>query len=258
MKKNFPPIRRHDQKGDANPCLITCLVVAIVGVVVVAILGVLIAFQGAKWLTDGFEAMSITLVDGSSLSVEEKEQTQKVIEANFEDFRGSDGKVTWDDWKPVFERFQGMMLGEPNAALRLMILASSYEIKLDASGLSDEEKQAFAFEMQRLYHGVDTGMVPAEKANSALDNVFNNADNEFYNLKETTSDEDLRQLTQEAKEVSDEAGVPNEMFEVDLSDRYDRFFKFLLLGEGDAPGGSDSEEEEQETESGAEDPVLPE
>ena len=88
---------------------------------------------------------------------------------------------------------------------------------LDPSGLTDEEKEAGRRTLQRCVRGVWEDRIPREKLEELGQSFNNSKDEDDFILKESLTDEELKELLESAREVADEAEIPDEPFQIDLA-----------------------------------------
>jgi len=88
------------------------------------------------------------------------------------------------------------------------------------SGLTHEEKEEARLTTQRIARGAFEERIPKQDIQRALRPVSEtNAEGEWQ-LKESVTDQELRDSLAQCRRIADEAGVPEEPFEVDLGKEF--------------------------------------
>jgi hypothetical protein len=102
-----------------------------------------------------------------------------------------------------------------------MFLVSAIEAKyFDQSGLSDEEKTAGHVTLNRFMQAVVNDKVPQATMDQVMEHIADRkpGGDDQWELKESVTDDQLRELLADAKAAADAAEIPAEIPEVDPSE----------------------------------------
>jgi hypothetical protein len=209
-----PPLPPEPRRNWIPACLLGCLVASLVTLVLCAGVAWYVV-SNVKTLATKFAREAIVgAVQQSELDDEEKQAIIAQVDRVVEQYQA--GHITLEDLGRIMEELA-------ESPLMGAIMIRSIETKyLAPSGLSDEEKAAARLTLGRVLRGVYEERIAPDDLNAALDYVTVSTPDGQRELKSVVSDEDLRGLLAECKRLADEAEVPDEPYEVRISEEFRR------------------------------------
>jgi hypothetical protein len=206
----YPPYPEPTRSNWVPACLVGCRLMFIVSVLLCA--GTAwYAFSHAKRIASDFaRQMIVNVVQESDLEAEEKEAIIAQVNRVVEQYQS--GKITTEDLGRIMEELA-------ESPLMGAILIKSVEAKyIDPSGLGEEEKVDARVTLQRVLRGLYEEQLDADDLQTAMDYVSYETPDGQRQLKDRVSDDELRAFLQECGLRADEAEVPDEPFEVRISE----------------------------------------
>ena len=108
-------------------------------------------------------------------------------------------------------------------------------VHLDPSGLDEAEKEAARTTIRRFARGAIDESIPREHTNAVLDTISQvQGPNQQRVFRESLSDDEVRAFVAAAGEAADDAGVPEDIPEINFADEWDNAIDKAL--EGPTPG----------------------
>jgi hypothetical protein len=104
----------------------------------------------------------------------------------------------------------------------LMIAYAAKERLIDTSQLTAEEKAEFVRTLQRIARGINERSLSAGDLRQALNRVCRDSPDGGRTLREDLSTEELRAFLAECKRMVDEAGIPDEDYQVHVGEELKR------------------------------------
>jgi hypothetical protein len=158
--------------------------------------------------------MIVSVVRDSDLEEEEKQAIIAQVNRVVDQYQS--GKITTEDLGRIMEELA-------ESPLMGAILIRSVEVKyIEPSGLSEEEKADARVTLQRVLRGMYEEKLKPDDIEAAMELVSYETANGQRQLKDRVSDEELRAFLQECKLQADEAEVPDEPYEVQISEELKR------------------------------------
>lgn len=209
--------QRAPRKEGLSGCAIAAIGCSVV-LVLVLVLGGLVAFwsfQNARQLGADFAAAA--LKEGlKELDLPADQQTR--INARIDDVaqQFKDEKLTVDEVVHIFEKIgQGPLMP---AGLALVVK----RVYIRDSGLSDEEKDAAEISIHRFVRGVIDESIPEAEREAVLDRISTMDPQGNRQFKETLTDDEVRAFVDAAKQAADDAGVAEDVPEINFADEFDK------------------------------------
>lgn len=194
--------------------LIGCLVTFVIGVCVCG--GVVwYVMRNAKAIaSDVARGMIVSVVEESELDEEEKQAIIAQVDRVADKYKS--GEISTEDLGRIMEE-----LAESPLVGAIMIY--SIEAKYVApSGLSDEEKEQARATLQRVLRGVYDEMIDPNELEPLMEQMTIEMPDGNRQLKESVTDKELRDFLAECKQKADDAEVPDEPYEVKISEEFRR------------------------------------
>ncbi|MBM3968788.1 MAG: hypothetical protein FJ302_02840 [Planctomycetes bacterium] len=189
-------------------CAAGCLLLIVAGI------GVWIAFNWKGWAADITKKVAADAVAKSSLPAEDKARILKRINQLADDFQA--GKVSTQQLGHVMEQ----IAKSPLLPLGLVMAADEKYVK--PSGLSNDDQDAARRTLQRLARGAFEKTIPENEVQEAMQLVMQHQPDGSQQLKERLTDDELKAFLEKAKEKADAASVPDEPFEVNIADELEK------------------------------------
>lgn len=183
--------------------------------VVVALLGVAAT---TFWVANNLDRMvagaTKAVIEGVGLPDDQEQRILARIDELAEQIRN--GEISEEEGGAIIKNIlEGPILP---AAISLGVIRGY----IDESGLDDEEKQAGRTAVYRLTHGAIYQMIPQEKLDPVLDHISTRKANNQREFRQSLSDDEVRAFIAAAKEAAGEAGVPEDLPEINFADEFDK------------------------------------
>jgi len=193
-----------------------CLIAIIVTVAILIGAGIYIASNFKHWAAEGVTVAMALVIQESALPDEEKSEIIGILHQLKEDFQNDD--ITLEELGLILEAIPNC----PALSIGMMIqFEASYVIP---STLSDEEKIEASLTLNRFAQGLSSGTISWEEAHEVSEPLTEiNADGK-QTLKEPDeiTEDEIRQVLADAKQASDNAGIPGAKIEIDISDEFQK------------------------------------
>lgn len=225
-----------------NGCLKGCLIVAALLLILAIISAWFVSQNWRGWAGTMVRSVLEQTLDDTSLPEEEKAEIQEQVDRVVTAFE--EGRLT----EAQIELLMNELAESPLAAT---VVAYSIEKKyFDTSGLSDEEKAEGRMTLRRCVRGWLDDVLTEEDADPVLSHIGTKDEAGNWELKDTVSDEELRAFLAAAKQLADDAEIPETVEEVDPSDEIKRIVDAALN-----PEAAEAADEAESTEA-AEEPAA--
>jgi hypothetical protein len=148
----------------------------------------------------------------SNLDEQEKEAVVVQVDRLVERYKSGD--ITLEQLGRVMEELaQSPLMG-------VLVMVSVDAQYIQPSGLSADEKEQAQRTMQRVLRGFLEEKIRQEELEEAMDFVMDRREDGSRDMKDSVSDDDLRAFLSQLKERADAAEIPDEPFEVDISEEF--------------------------------------
>jgi len=208
------PPAQHAGRGWLPGCLIGCLFAFVIGVGVCGGVVWYVACNVKEIASDMTRGLIVGAVENSELDKEEKQAIIAQVDRVVDKYKS--GEISTEDLGRIMEE-----LGESPLFGAIMIY--SIEAKYVApSGLSDEEKEQARVTFQRVLRGVYEERINPNELEPLTEHMTIEMPDGSRQLKESVTDQELRDFLAQCKKKADEAEVPDEPFEVKISEEFRR------------------------------------
>ena len=177
---------------------------SLVAAVLLVVSGLLVWKMLPTWTHDAL----VAAVEDSELSVDDKQSVVGQLDRVYEEYQA--GRVSMQQLGQLSEQ-----LTESPLFTRALVYAAM-ENYVGPSGLSDEEKQTARLTLQRVARGVYEEQIEQQQLNPTLDYISTEDVEGQRQFNENVSDVDLREMLAACRRLADNAGVPDEPFQVDI------------------------------------------
>jgi hypothetical protein len=193
---------------------------------------VLLCVGGVWWVQSNFTKLIATVareaivagINESELAAQEKTEVIAQIDRVVNTFKA--GKLNTDEVEKLFEDLQDSPI------FVLIQIWGAEKVYLEPSGLSAEEKLAAKRALERVFRGVHEKKITHEQFEGAMPESFHaEAEAEDPAAKpKKVSDEDVRTFVANLKKLADDAQIPDEPFQIDISDELKKDIDKALAG----------------------------
>lgn len=205
----------HERADGCRNFALGCLVALLLMVGIVSVGGYFL-FRSAKRITAEAAVQAVEHgIQQTELSEEQRTAIIERVEELAEDFRS--GELTLEEIAEIGEQIvesRAVIAGGAEFVVRRHIL--------DQVELSDEELAHANRLIQRLARGIVEEQLEMSDFESIKDIVLIDQGEGNYRLKEDLSQDDVEKFMGELEKLVDEAGVPDEPYEVDIASELDR------------------------------------
>ena len=164
---------------------------------------------GKGMLADVFHTEFVQNIERSSLPQDQQDALIAELETFRDEFKAGD--ITFEQMGNIITEIQ-------NTPITAMVMAQVIEgMYIGPSGLSDDEKAEARVTVQRITRGVHEESIAQSQIDSLLAPVQTTDVNGNETLRDTISDDELRTLLADAKQLADDAGVPDEPYQPDYA-----------------------------------------
>lgn len=193
-------------------CLGGCLIMMLLAVIALGILGYVVYTNGKAIAVNTIRAGAVQMVNESELTDEDKRQITAQIDRVANDFKA--GKITLEQVGEIFEE-----LGQsPLLAIGMVyVIEQKY---VTPSGLSEEEKAEAKLTLQRAARGLHEGEIAQYEIEEAAAPIMSTGPNGEQQLKDSVTDEELREFLANLKTLVDDYEIPAEEFKVEIGDEF--------------------------------------
>jgi len=201
----------------------TALLVGLVAfVLIIVAAGVWAAKNYNVLIANGITAGMNAVINGSDIPEQEKAEVTQIITRLKEGYLAEE----------ITMAQLGLVLEEIGTcpALPIGLVVQFEQSYVTPSGLSSEEKEAAGLHLNRLARGLADGRIDWEVLDQILDPINDTkADgNKQLRSPEFVSDHEILEVLVTAKEIADEAGISEEMVEIDISDEFQKSVEHAL------------------------------
>ena len=232
-----PTVYQEPPRSSGSGCgwafLIGCLGMVVVCVLLCAGSVWYLQQNAGKWVAGVVREVIVSSVNASEIPAGEKTEVIAQIDRVIEAYK--QGKVKPEDLEPMMKKL------ETSPAFLMMETWGMEKTYLEPSGLPEEEKEAGRRSIERAFRGLCerkitqqelTGVVPQRHVDVDVDV---NPDGKAVFQKSPTArdpltDEEVRKLLADLKKLADDAGIPDEPYEIDIGDEVKKLVDELLAG----------------------------
>ena len=219
-----PPIQPVSEpkakSGGCGKIAIGCGIATLIVLILLGIGGYLLFSNARGLMGTGFATVMNEAVQQSTLPDDQKQALAAKIEEVKEDFIAGD--ITFEQIGQAMENLdiQNLVAGgfAQYVGARL----------IESSSLSAEDKARGKQAMNRVAHGALEGQIATSDIEQALTPIMQTNSNGELELKPNPTEDELRQVLDNAEDLADQAGVPQDVAEVDFAKRVQEAFDEAL------------------------------
>lgn len=212
------PDQNPPQPASNNGCLWGCLIAGIVGLIVMIVLCLgsvyFVTYQTKQLVVSTVRMAIVTGINGSDLTAEDKQQVIVEVDRLVDAYKK--GKIDGKDVERIFKEL------ETSPLIPLFVCYGIEKQYLDKSGLTDEEKADARKQLQRLVRGGMDKKIAQSDIEALLKPLQQVGPNGQQQMKPTLTDAEIKTFIAGAKQLADDAEVPDEEFKIDIGDEVKR------------------------------------
>ena len=195
------------RKGFASGCLIAIIVV----ILIVVGAGIYVVKNFKVWAAEGIAVAMSLIIEESDLPEKEKSEIVEILDVVKQEYLS--GNITLEDLGHILEAMPSC----PAFAMGIVIQFDASYVK--TSNLSEVEKSEATRALNRFAQGLSSGLIGWGEIESIIEPISETDDNGDQQLKEPdrVTDDEIRDVLAEVKRIADNAGLPQEFVEVDIS-----------------------------------------
>lgn len=193
----------------------TTLLVGLIAVVLIFVaVGVYAAKNYKAWIAHGIAAGMNAVINASAIPGQEKAEVTRIISQLKEGYLA--GEITMAELGLVLEAIGTC------PALPIGLVVQFEQSYVVPSGLNSEEKMAAGFHLNRLARGLAEDRIDWSVAEQLLAPISDPGEDGKQHLRspDQVSDHEILEVLVAAKNFADEAGISEEMVEIDISDEF--------------------------------------
>ena len=215
--------------GGCTTVIIGCLVFSLVLAAIVCGVGYYVYLNATTMVANFMESQANELIDSSDLPDGQKQEMKQQISRVAKGYR--DGEVSLEQVGQIGEK---LAKSPAFTAIPIEVARSKYILP---SGLTEEQKAETTKELQRVAHGMFEKEITEDELKTLLDGRIADLDAEGeLQFRDSVSDEELLSLSEAAKKLADEKGIPDEDFNIDLAAELKKAIDEVLKGHSDEVG----------------------
>ncbi len=225
MNEQAPPTEQQyapapKSGGGCKKFAIGCGIALLILVILGAVAGWFIAKNARAWTASGAAAIMNEAVDQSTLPDDQKQTIKSRIEQLRVDFTAGDITL-----KEIGEAMENLDVEKLIGAGLAQYVGSGI---IQASALSDEEKADGKQALNRVAHGMMDGQVTMSDFKQVITPILENPGSDDYQLKSNPTPEELKQVINNATDIADQAGIAEDVEELDFAERVNEAFDQAL------------------------------
>jgi len=193
----------------------TALLVGLIAFLLIMVaVGVYAVKNYNVWLAHGITAGMNALINNSDIPEQDKAEVTQIISRLKEGYLAEE--ITMAELGLVLEAIGSC------PALPIGIVVQFEQSYVEPSGLNRDEKMAARLHLNRLARGLADGRIDWSVSEQILDPISDPGEDGRQNLRppERVSDTEILEVLVTAREIADEAGISEEMIQIDISDEF--------------------------------------
>jgi len=215
LNKTLKPVRNRGKGLETQSGIATALLVGLIAFFLIMVaVGVYAVNNYNVWIAHGITAGMNAVINGSDIPEQEKAEVTQIIRQLKEGYLAEE--ITMAELGRVLEAVGSC----PALPIGLVVqFEHSYVVPSD---LNSDEKMAARLHLNRLARGLTDGGIDWSVIEEILDPISDPGTdgNQHLRSPDRVSDDEILEVLVTAKEIADEAGISEEMIEIDISDEF--------------------------------------
>ena len=215
LNKTLKPEQGNAKGLETQSGIATALLVGLIAFCLIFVaVGVYAVNNYNVWIAHGITAGMNAVINNSAIPEQEKAEVTQVISQLKEGYLAEE--ITMAELGLVLEAIGAC------PALPIGLVVQFEQSYVEPSGLNRDEKLAARLHLNRLARGLADGLIDWSVTEQILDPISDpGADgNQKLRSPDLVSDTEILEVLVTAREIADEAGISEEMIEVDISDEF--------------------------------------
>lgn len=197
-----------------------CLIAVAIFVALVVIGIVVVVMNWRSWFSSAVGAGIEAMVNSSYLPPTEKQEVMVHVDQLMADFKA--GKVSVNDLGRVAEELQDSPVFPVGATLWFE------QAYVAPSAMPDDEKAAARRTMDRFARGLYEEKIPVSASDDVLAPMMETTPEGEQQIKENPTIDEIRAALANMKQRADDVNMPDESFEIDISDEVEKAIERAL------------------------------
>lgn len=206
--------------GGCGKIAIGCGIAAVIVVIILAAVGWYVYNNARGWVASGGASVVNQAVEQSTLPDEQKQAIISRVDHVKEEFAA--GNITLEDFGRAME----------NLDIESLIMAGMAQYVgadlMNSPQFSDDDRAAGRQALNRVSHGLLEGQIDTQDIEQVLSPIMLNPGSGDWEFKPNPTDKELNQVMDRATDLADQAGVPEDVGEVDFGARVNEAFDKAL------------------------------
>lgn len=212
-----PNTQNRGCRNAAIGCGVAAVLMAIVGIVIT----VIIVLNWRTFVSNFTVDLAMQVVDQSEIPQDGKERIRKRLTALAEDFQA--GRLSKEQIGAIIEK----VVESPLIVIALVKSAETQYVK--PSGLDADEKAAAHRTLERFGRGLFEQKIAPQQQDEVMQHVMRDEGEDRKKIKQKMTDDEVRAFLAKAKEAADDAQVPDEPFDIDIADEFEKAIDAVLI-----------------------------
>lgn len=191
-----------------------CLIAVVVVVLIIVGAGIFVAKNFKSWAAEGITAAMSMMIEESDLPEVERSEIIEILNQVKEEYLAGD--ITTEELGYILEA----MTSCPAIAMGIVIQFEASYVAI--SSLSDGEKNEATLALNRFAQGLTNGLVGWEEIEDIIAPISETDAEGKQTLKDpgSVTDDEIREALAAVKRAADNAGIAEELVEVDISESF--------------------------------------
>lgn len=191
-----------------------CLIAVVVVVLIIVGAGIFVAKNFKSWAAEGITAAMSMMIEESDLPEVERSEIIEILNQVKEEYLAGD--ITTEELGHILEA----MTSCPAIAMGIVIQFEASYVAI--SSLSDGEKNEATLALNRFAQGLTNGLVGWEEIEDIIAPISETDAEGKQTLKDpgSVTDDEIREALAAVKRAADNAGIAEELVEVDISESF--------------------------------------
>ncbi|UCG04850.1 MAG: hypothetical protein JSV83_13060 [Desulfobacterales bacterium] len=191
-----------------------CLIAVVVVVLIIVGAGIFVAKNFKSWAAEGITAAMSMMIEESDLPEVERFEIIEILNQVKEEYLAGD--ITIEELGHILEA----MTSCPAIAMGIVIQFEASYVAI--SSLSDGEKNEATLALNRFAQGLTNGLVGWEEIEDIIAPISETDAEGKQTLKDpgSVTDDEIREALAAVKRAADNAGIAEELVEVDISESF--------------------------------------
>ncbi len=215
LSKTLKPERSNVKGLKTQSGIATALLVGLIAVFLIFVAGGVYAVKNYKvWIAHGITAGMNAVINSSAIPEQERAEVTRIISQLKDDYLAEE--ITIAELGLILEAIGTC------PALPIGLVVQFEQSYVVPSGLSGDEKMAAGLHLNRLARGLADGRIDWSMSEQILAPISDPGEDGNHHLRSPglVSDDEIREVLVTTKNFADEAGISEEMIEIDISDEF--------------------------------------